>query len=239
MRFNRTSAGILSCTLLVVLGSNALAAEPAQECVPFLLKIPYVNRLFAPSAQALRCEENSAAATATFVPHQFRIIGSDGLECIGIDFDCQVVGAAGPCCEAVCPASPCPQCTAHCGDACEVECLTEVTASESRQLMDLEAFHIREIELLDEVFEARLEAAVAQAQLKARDEASAKEAKLQKQLLDAKLENARLQASLEFAEEKQKLAAELHQAQLELVALKGKGGSATAKLARPSSKGAR
>lgn len=240
MKLAFNSAGILSCNILLVLGSVASAAEPAQSGIPILLKIPYVNRLFKNTAPALHCQEASEAASAKLVPRQFRIVGSDGLERIGIDFDCQVVGATGPCCEEECIATRCQEgCAATkclgekatCVEDCDAECVSQVTVSESRQLLNREAFHEREVELLGELFEARLEAAIAQAKLEAQDAAVAKEAKLQKKLAAAKLANANLQAKLELAAEKEKLAAELHQAQLELVVLKAKNGTADAKQA--------
>lgn len=224
------SAGILSCNILLVLGGVTSAAEPAQSGTPILLKIPYVSRLFKNTAPALHCQEANETASAKLVPRHCRIVGSDGLERIGIDFDCQVVGAKGPCCEAA-PAE-CEQHATGCEHACKAECISEATVSESRRLIDREEFHEREVELLGELFEARLEAVVAQAKLEARDAAAAKEAKLQKKLAAAKLANANLQAKLELAAEKEKIAAELHQAQLELLVLKATNGTADAKQSR-------
>ena len=70
-------------------------------------------------------------------------------------------------------------------------------------------FRERENELVSDLFEAKLEAAVLKAKLEARDEADAKHSALFEALITAQIENARLQAKLEVGEEKARVAAEL------------------------------
>jgi hypothetical protein len=120
---------LVACGALACLASNARAAEPAADCPEekcpaarcpalgevesILTKLPYLNRLF----HNVVCpgDEGAEAASATpMFPRIWRMVGPDGLERIGVDFDIQVVGAARTCSAEECTSGACPakQCPA-------------------------------------------------------------------------------------------------------------------------------
>lgn len=129
------------------------------------------------------------------------------------------------CSEVVCSEEACDQSRTH---EALVEARLELELYEALSEAEAE-FREREMELIKELFEARIAAAVATATLKARDKAVSGEAKLREELADARRENSRLQARLEVADEKAELLSQLHQARVELAALRGEVPS----LARP------
>lgn len=231
----------------------ATAAEPEENKVevqvklelPILAKIPYLSRLFTTMGVANEesCgEEGSCETEELQLPpppnvRMIRVVGADGFERIGVDFDCPQAGVCLPC-----PQNVCRACRADQPDQCETilrpvgppDAATLITLLEAREEMRevledaREKFHEREHKLLDELFEAELKSAVQEATLKAREEAAEKTTELTKELVSTLLENTKLQAKLELAEEKAKMLAELHEARTELAALKARDADKTA-----------
>lgn len=114
---------LLTCGALACLASNARAAEPAADCPDakcpgnrcpalgevesILTKLPYLNRLF----RNVACPGDDSAEAASdmpMLPRIWRMVGPDGLERIGVDFDFQVVGAARTCSAEECTGGACP-----------------------------------------------------------------------------------------------------------------------------------
>jgi hypothetical protein len=204
-----------------------------EQCVPILSKLPYVGRLFknvvvAPVDEVCAPEELECPAAQTI-----RFVGPDGLERIGIDFDCEVTENCAQCqakrcavanatrATAVCPAPPasCPS-VAVCpppGSGIAVQAC-EVLPAPFAFVQQLGVAADRD-DLVEALMEARVEAAVAQATLKARDESDAKQLELIKELVTSQVENAKLTAKLELAAEKEKLLVQLIETRAEVAAL--------------------
>ena len=107
----------------------ALAAEPdsAPAAMPargvgltILSKLPYVGKLFGVDVQ---CESCDVDCPPVCEAQQFTFRGADGLERIGVDFECELVQHSAPCREkAACPAKNalCPvNCAPTCAPACQ------------------------------------------------------------------------------------------------------------------------
>jgi hypothetical protein len=212
---------------------------PAQaatvQAVPMLSELPYVGKLFkhivlAPANE--QCETVEADCPATRAPtvQQFRFVGPDGLERIGVDFDCDVTKECAQCqatrCAQANVARPVATCAAPPANCPSVAVYPPPAGSYAVQACEtlpapmamLQAQSGRD-ELIEVLMEARIEAAVAQTALKAREESDAKQLELIKELLSSQIENARLTAKLDLAAEKEKMLAELYEARVELTAL--------------------
>jgi hypothetical protein len=236
-----TAAFLLSFGLLLPVS----AAEPEGKIevqvgvtLPFLSDIPYVGRFFRNMAagNVEACDEGSCEIEELPLPpppgmRMIRTVGADGLERIGIDFDCESAdkcpnGLANPC--RACSQEDCDKFELACQPGGMPDAAVLVTMLEAREEMRVvlheatEQFRAREQELLAELHEALLTAAVREATLKARDEAAEKTNELTKELVSTLVENAKLNAKLELAEEKAKMLAELHEARVELAALKAR-----------------
>jgi hypothetical protein len=92
----------------------------------------------------------------------------------------------------------------------------------------------RQHELVNALVASTHEAAESKARLEAWKEGAATEIQLRQELAEARINNAQLVARLHLAEEKLELAARLHQAQIEIAALKDE--VAAAKTARGESR---
>ena len=92
----------------------------------------------------------------------------------------------------------------------------------------------RERHLIDSLIETTHAAADAKARLETWKEAAATETQLRQELAEARVRNAQLVARLQLSEEKLELVTRLHQAEMEIAALKGE--VAAAKTARSESR---
>lgn len=121
---------ILTCGALAAFPLSATADEPVKECpdakcpasqcpalreIPLLTKFPYLNQLFrnadCPVANDFDCP---AASAATMLPRIWRMVGPDGIERIGVDFDFQLTGATQPAAEdGAAGQGPAKQCVAN------------------------------------------------------------------------------------------------------------------------------
>ena len=217
------------------------ACPQNERGVPLLSKLPYVNRLFknvgpVPANQDcgtvdVDCPPPRAATVQRFV-------GPDGLERIGIDFDCDEIKGCAQCqatrcapANAVRPGAVCAPHVTHCPAPSAVygpqagpytpghyPALAYQVLPAPLAMMQAQSLAGRD-ELIAELIEARIEAAVAQTALKVREESDAKQLELIKELVSSQVENAKLTAKLELAAEKEKLLAELYEACVELTAL--------------------
>lgn len=223
--------------------SDECATCPQNERgVPILSKIPYVSRLFKNVGRASvdECTQDCELADLDCpgpVERYLRLVGTDDLEQIGIDFDCEVTTDCPPCETARCaPATAArsmavypvrpphhaapsavygPQAGPYCPYA-PVPAYQVLPAPVA--MLPTESFVSRD-ELIEALMEARVEAAVAQTALKVREESDAKYLEIIGELLSSQVENAKLTAKLELAAEKEKMLAELHEARVELYTL--------------------
>jgi hypothetical protein len=232
---------------------------PPTECpkcanhergVPILDKIPYVSRLFKNVGVGHVSEECEVEVVECPAPKTVRWIAPDGLERIGVDFDCEVVEQCAQCqakrcavtnaarATAVCPpanewkpiavpppancppVAVCPPPGAYAVQACEVLPAPFAVMQQPQGVASRD-------ELIEALMEARVEAAVAQTALKVREESEAKQLELIKELVTSQVENAKLTAKLELAAEKEKLLAQLIEGHVELATLKAQVGRET------------
>jgi hypothetical protein len=168
---------------------------------------------------------------------RFRVLGFNGVERIGVDFECPIAGPCAACQQAACgnPSEPAQAAVNFDAAANPIMLVTLLEArEEARNMLEdaVNKFRERESELLEKLFEIKLTAAVQEATLKARDESDAKQSALLEALIAAQIENAKLQAKVEAAEEKARLSAELQQARAELASLKQQSESAE-RIAQP------
>lgn len=199
--------------------------------------VPCGDRLFrnvgpAPARQA--CETAEVECPAPMA-REVRFVGPDGLERIGIDFDFDVANC-GQCQTTRCapanstrPVALCAPRAANCpapvavypaqggpysAAACEV-LPAPLAMLQSHQAQP----YAGRDELIEALMDARIEAAIAQTSLKAREESDAKQFELIKELVSSQVENAKLTAKLELAAEKEKMLAEIYEARVQLTAL--------------------
>jgi hypothetical protein len=209
--------------------SDCPAVAATERAVPILSQLPYVGQLFKEVVVGAVEEEFEVPVAKHPVPKAVRWVGPDGLERIGIDFDCEVMEQCAQCeakrcavtnaarATAVCPAPPanCPPvavCPPPFAGFCEVV-PAPPTIMHAQPVADRD-------ELIQALMEARVEAAVAQTALKVREESDAKQLELIKELVTSQVENAKLTAKLELAAEKEKVLAQLLETHIELATLK-------------------
>lgn len=217
------------------------ACPQAERGVPLLSKIPYVSRLFTNVGRAScdECTQDCELADVDCpgpVDRNLRLVGADGLERIGIEFDCDVTAGCAPCETARCApavtayptrpphhAAPSAVYGPQAGPYSATHAPGYAAAAyhvlpAPVAMLPAECFVGRD-ELIEALMEARVEAAVAQTALKVREESDEKQLELIGELLSSQIENAKLTAKLELAAEKEKLVAELYEARVELTAL--------------------
>jgi hypothetical protein len=189
-----------------------------EQAVPRLSALPYVGRLFRNVGLApvtTDCEVVDVDCPPARTAYEFRFVGPDGLERIGVDVDCDETKVCAPC-QATRYAPPAAVCAAPVGQFDGPIC--QMLPVEMAAQLQTHSFIGRD-ELLEALMEARVEAAVAQTALKVREESNAEQVELIKELVSSQIENAKLTAKLELAAEKEKMLAELYEARVELTAL--------------------
>ena len=242
--FDRTSVFSLTAALVLcgaAFAGRYVAAEdkqsppaptflPQQSGVPILSRIPYVNRLFKNTPADDGCER---------IGIDFNFAGQQCQQCVAQE-SCNACEAA---CKHVCKQT-CEQCDTLCVrpfGICLETCDEDESAEESGDdlfktvLLTLleerhEVFDVverirreqldREDGLHDSLLEASITAAAAQAESETRTEFAEREMQILKELVQAKMENVVLTAKLQVAEQKEKLAADMLQLQLENSQLK-------------------
>jgi hypothetical protein len=212
----------LAACLLGSASRLAIADEPVVrwECCPVITNIPCIDRLFKKSGTI--CESDA-------VKHE-KCAEKCGR--IGVDFDFDLAD---------------PRASAGCskGDCCATSGQTMSNdammwwcqALEEGARAACEDATKRERHLIDSLIDATRTAADAKARLEASKEAAAIEARLRSELMEARIKNVHLMAMLKSSEEKVELATKLHQAQMEIAALKGE--VAAVKTARGESRSIR
>jgi hypothetical protein len=194
--------GLVVC--LVGAMNGPVAADELVVCessVPYLSKIPYVNRLF--KTRTVIC--GPEAARHEMCPER--------CERVGIDFDCDDACEPGCPTKANCCRRPVEQSAA---EMAMIVCRSVVEVAEEACAEAAD----RERDLIASLLELTHESAAATAALEVWKESAANEAKLRQELVQAQVCNAQLAAKLRVAEEKQELAGKLHQAQMEIATLR-------------------
>lgn len=231
---------------LMLATTSLRAEEPAcQRCevgVPLLSKIPYMGRLFrnvsaghdgaactaggCPGqavSEELPCPASAVAAPVPGAAQVFRIVGDDGFERIGVDFDfnlqcteagCTQAGCTqAGCADAVCAKGSCRAVACETGSCAEAACSKTACAGCPTQ-QAVPAGLIAAVETQSAILEAY---AGFSAELDVlRDKYEEQKAEMIDAIVATQIENATLKAKLEFAGEREKLVLENTVAKLQL-----------------------